>query len=73
MPSLKELESWLSTSQAAKRMGKTRQGAMWMAENKRVRAVKTACGWLFDPKGVEEVERAKSKTEALGVEVADLF
>jgi hypothetical protein len=35
-------------------MGKSRQGAMWMAENKRVRAVKTAVGWLYDPEDVEK-------------------
>ncbi len=54
MPTLKELERWLSTSQAKEKMGKSRQGAMWMAENKRVRAVKTAVGWLYDPEDVEK-------------------
>lgn len=58
MPTIKELERWLSTSQAKEKMGKSRQGAMWMAENKRVRAVKTAVGWLYDPEDVEKyVER----------------
>jgi hypothetical protein len=62
MPSLKEFERWLSTGQAAKVMGKTRQGAMWMAENKRVRAVKTSVGWLFDPESVEEVGGARMRS-----------
>ncbi len=56
MPTLKELEQWLSTSQAARELGKSRQGAMWMAEHKRIRAVKTQAGWLYDPKSVEAVK-----------------
>jgi hypothetical protein len=29
---------------------------MWMAEHKRIRAVKTQAGWLYDPKSVEAVK-----------------
>ena len=58
MPTLKEIEGWLSPSQTAGRLGKTRQGAMWLAENDRIRAVKTSIGWLFDPKSVEDYARA---------------
>lgn len=56
MPTIKELERWLPTGQAAKELGKSRQGAMWLAENGRVRAVKTQIGWLYDPKSVEEAK-----------------
>lgn len=52
MPSLKELENWLTTSEAASKLGKTRQGVVWMCENGRLRAVRTRLGWLVDPKGL---------------------
>jgi len=54
---MKELEKWITTSQAASKLGKTRQGITWMAENKRIRAVKTQLGWLIDPKAVEKLQR----------------
>ncbi len=64
MVSLKELEKWLSTSQAARVLGWSRQGVINLAEQKRVRAVRTACGWLYDPKSVENfavMERGRKK------------
>ena len=54
MPTLKEFSGWLTTGQAASRMGKSRQGVTWLVENRRLRAVKTQLGWLVDPKAVEE-------------------
>lgn len=57
MPTLKELEKWLTTSEAASRMGKTRPGVVWMLENGRLRGVRTARGWLIDPVAVEEATR----------------
>lgn len=70
MPTLREFERWLSTSQAAERMGKTRQGALWLAKNKRVRAVETSIGWLYDPEDVERVTSARTEgeTEFAGVQ-----
>jgi hypothetical protein len=59
MPTLKELEKWLSTSQTASRLGKSRQGVLWMLENGRLRGVHTALGWLVDP---EDVERTRKGT-----------
>ena len=50
---LKELEGWLSTGQAAKAMGVTRPTVIARAESGSVRAVKTAAGWLYDPESVE--------------------
>ena len=58
MPTLKEFERWLSTGQAAKRLGKTRQGVLWLAKDGRLRGVETAVGWLFDPESVEEYAKA---------------
>jgi len=53
MPTLQEFEKWLSTGQVAKRLGRTRQGVINLAESRKIRAVKTAAGWLYDPDSVE--------------------
>jgi hypothetical protein len=63
MPTIKELEYWLTTSQAASIMGKTRQGITWMAENRKLRAAKTQLGWLIDPKSVEAARRAEEEDD----------
>ena len=57
MPTIRELEKWLTTSQAASKLNKTRQGVTWMVENRKLRAAKTQLGWLIDPKDVERVAR----------------
>lgn len=64
MVSLKDLERWLSTTQAARVLGWSRQGVINLAEQKRVRAARTACGWLYDPESVENfaaIERGRQK------------
>jgi hypothetical protein len=43
----------MSTGQVAERLGRTRQGAINLAEARKIRAVKTAAGWLYDPESVE--------------------
>jgi excisionase family DNA binding protein len=53
MPSLKELERWIGTGQAAKRLGYSRQGTINLAEEGKIRAVKTGAGWIYDPESVE--------------------
>jgi orotate phosphoribosyltransferase-like protein len=53
VPTLKELEKWLSTSQAASELSKSRQGVLWLVENGHLRGVKTAIGWHIDPRAVE--------------------
>ena len=53
MVSLKELEKWLSTGEAAEALGCSRPYAIKLAEQKSLRAVRTHCGWLYDPKSVE--------------------
>ena len=65
MPRLKELETWLSTGQVSKRLGMSRQGVIYLAEQRKVRAVKTAVGWLYDPDSVE-VFAAKVRTSKEG-------
>jgi excisionase family DNA binding protein len=57
MVRLKELEEWLSTGQSAKVLGCSRPYVIKLAETKKLRAVNTACGWLYDPKSVESFDR----------------
>ncbi len=61
MPTLDEFEKWMSTGQVATKLGRTRQGAINLAEARKVRAVKTAAGWLYDPQSVEEFKARISK------------
>lgn len=64
MPTIRELENWLTTSQAASKLNKTRQGITWMVENRRLRAAKTPLGWLIDPESVRQA--AKNQREEGG-------
>jgi hypothetical protein len=61
MPTLRELEQWLSTGQVSKILTRSRQGVINLAEDKSIRAVKTAAGWLYDPQSVEDFERRQGK------------
>jgi excisionase family DNA binding protein len=53
MPSLQELERWMSTGQVADKLSYSRQYVIRLAEEKKLRAAKTAAGWLYDPDSVE--------------------
>ncbi len=57
MPTLKEFAEWLTTGQAASKLGKSRQGVTWLLENGRLRGVKTQAGWLVDPKSVVDFQQ----------------
>ena len=61
MPTLKELEKWMSTGQVAKRIGWSRQGVLKLAADQRIRCVETATGCLFDPTDVERFAREQVK------------
>jgi hypothetical protein len=63
MVTLQELERWMSTGQVSKRLRRSRQGVIHLAEARRLRAVKTAAGWLYDPEGVEVFAERESKSE----------
>ena len=61
MPSLRELEGWMTTAQAAQAAGRSRQGIHNLAKAGRVRAVLVGrdydigrSGWIFDPESVKE-------------------
>lgn len=60
MPSEQEFERWLTTGDAANRLDKSRQGVVWLLENRRLRGVRTALGWLVDPRDVERVAAERS-------------
>ena len=60
MPTLRELERWMSTGQVSMRLGRSRQGVINLAEDKSIRAVKTAAGWLYDPDSVKDLERREN-------------
>jgi hypothetical protein len=51
----------MSTGQVSKRLSRSRQGVIDLAEARRLRAVKTAAGWLYDPESVEAFAERESK------------
>ncbi len=61
MPSLSELERWMGTGQVAAKLGYTRQYVINLAKEKKIRAVKTGAGWLYDPDSVEIFDRHRDK------------
>ncbi len=65
MPSFRELERWMGTGQVAKILGYSRQGTINLAEEGKIRAVKTGAGWIYDPDSVE-VFKARLKASKGG-------
>lgn len=63
MPSIKELEQWMSVKDAAERLGASRQGVRHLADARRIRGAKTAIGWLFDPASVEELAEKRASPD----------
>ena len=61
MPTLKEFEKWKSTGQTAKALRLSRQTILNLANEKKIRGVRTAAGWLFDPKAVEKYAAERSR------------
>jgi excisionase family DNA binding protein len=59
MPSLKELERWMGTGQVADILDYSRQYVIKLAQDRRIRAVKTGAGWLYDPESVESFKASK--------------
>ena len=59
MPSVKELERWMGTKQVADILGYSRQYIIKLAQERRIRAVKTGAGWLYDPDSVESFKASK--------------
>jgi hypothetical protein len=61
VPTMTEIEGWLTTGDAASRLGKTRQGIKFMLGEQRLRGVRTQLGWLIDPASIEEYEERRKK------------
>ncbi len=59
MPSIREFERWPTTGATASKLGMSRQGVVWLLENKRLRGARTALGWLVDPADVERLENER--------------
>jgi hypothetical protein len=61
MPTIREFERWLTTGQSASKLGKSRQGVVWLLENRRLRGARTALGWLVDPADVQRLAQERRK------------
>ena len=57
MVRLKELEGWMSTADVMGVLGWSRQGVVNLANQGRVRVVKTRIGHLYDPKDVQRFKK----------------
>ena len=55
----------MGTGQVADRLGYSRQYVIKLAKERRIRAVKTGAGWLYDPDSVE-IFRARLKASKGG-------
>jgi excisionase family DNA binding protein len=55
----------MSTGQVADKLGYSRQYVIRLAEEKKLRAAKTAAGWLYDPDSVA-VYKARMKSSKAG-------
>jgi excisionase family DNA binding protein len=56
---MKDFEKWLTATDAAERIGISRQAIHKWLEDGKLRAVKTRLGWLIDPEAVEEAAQAR--------------
>lgn len=61
MPSMKELEKWMTTKQVASTLNVSKQAVLDFANEKRVRAVKVGGEtWIYDPKDVQRLAAERS-------------
>jgi excisionase family DNA binding protein len=54
----------MATGQVADKLGYSRQYVINLAKEKKIRAVKTGAGWLYDPDSVETFARQRRSTTA---------
>jgi excisionase family DNA binding protein len=54
----------MGTGQVADKLSYSRQYVINLAKEKKVRAVKTGAGWLYDPDSVETFARKRRSTTA---------
>ena len=60
---LRQLEDWLSPSEAGRVLGTSGQWVTHLARDGQVRGIKTSLGWLLHPDDIKEIadERKKKK------------
>jgi excisionase family DNA binding protein len=58
---MKDFENWLTATDAAERIGISRQAVHKWLEDGKLRAVKTRLGWLIDPEAVEKAARERKE------------
>jgi excisionase family DNA binding protein len=51
----------MGTGQVADKLGYSRQYVINLAKEKKIRAVKTGAGWLYDPDSLENFDRHRKK------------
>ena len=52
----------MTTGQVSKKLGRSRQGVIDLAEDRRIRAVKVGGAvWIYDPNSVEEFGRKQAE------------
>ena len=62
MPSIRELEGWMTTAQVAERLGITRQRVLVLAREGRIRSVMVGGKVnIFDPESVEALAEQRGK------------
>lgn len=68
MPSIKELEQWMTAGQVAASLGYTRQHIFKLAKARRIRSVHVGSSyeggrgmWIFDPTSVAEYAKKREK------------
>lgn len=60
---LREIENWLSPSEAGKLLGTSGQWVTQLARSGRLDGVRTSLGWLVNPEDVDRL--ARERTEAV--------
>lgn len=58
---VKEVETWLSPSQAGRVLGTSGQWVTHLARTGELRGVKTALGWLVDPQDVKHMAEKRNR------------
>ena len=58
---VEEVRDWLSPSQAGRILGTSGQWVTHLARAGELRGVKTALGWLVEPKAVKQMAKKRSR------------
>ena len=61
---LRELEHWLSPSEAGRVLQTSGQWVTYLARTGQITGVKTSLGWLVDPDDIKELAQQRKKKKA---------